>query len=52
MNDRICIRLPRDMIKKLNEIEASTNTQSYKIRKAIKEYCAKEIDRILREKEI
>lgn len=47
--ERICIRLPPDLIKKLNEIDASTNTQSYKMRRAIKEYCAKEIDRVLLE---
>lgn len=35
------------MIDELKKIETSTNTQSYKIRKAINEFVNKEIDRIL-----
>lgn len=44
MTDRICIRIPRALIKKLDKIPASTPTRSYKIRRAIKEHCEREID--------
>lgn len=45
--NRVCIRIPKKMLNELKKIDTSTNTQSYKIRKAIREYVEKETDRIL-----
>jgi len=39
---RICCRLPKSMIKKVDEID--DGARSHKIREAIQEYCAKQMD--------
>jgi hypothetical protein len=45
--ERICIRIPKKMLKKLDETEDDEN-RSHKIREAIKEYVNKQIDLLLK----
>jgi predicted transcriptional regulator len=46
-NIRVCIRIPTEIIKQLDEIDASTDTRSYKVRQALKQYLDKESNRII-----
>jgi len=48
IKERICIRIPKEMLKQLDEIDEPTNTRSYKIRRAIKKHCEKELDKLIK----
>jgi hypothetical protein len=43
---RVCCRIPKKVLDKLDKIDDET-TRSYKVRKAVNEFCYKELDVIL-----